>query len=334
MDSSTAESGVEPLTAKQAFLDEVLSGMSERPRSLPCKYFYDRRGSALFDQICELDEYYLTRTEAAITNQYVSEMGEQIGEGVMLVEYGSGSSSKTRLLLAHLPNPVAYVPIDISRKHLLQTAEELRRDYPEIEILPVAADFTKDFDLPTPKTPYQHIAVYFPGSTIGNFLEHEAVTLLKSIAQRCGKGGGLLIGIDLQKDTEVLEQAYDDSEGVTAEFNLNLLHRMREELGAEIEIDQFEHVARYCNDRNRIEIYLKSLRDQTVVVEEKTFDFQEGELIHTEYSHKYSIESFARLAAKAGLTLQKSWTDDRGYFAVLHLAVLDDKTCSDSRRSS
>ncbi len=323
MESSNSATNVGIASAEDSFLDAVLTGLSDSPRHLPCKYFYDHRGSALFDQICELDEYYLTRTELAITSRYASEMGEQIGEGVMLIEYGSGSSSKTRLLLEHLPDPAAYVPVDISRKHLLGTAAALQRDYPHIEILPVAVDFTTEFDLPEPEGQYTHAAVYFPGSTIGNFSKPQAVELLASIARLCGRGGGLLIGIDLDKDPSILENAYDDDAGITAQFNLNLLHRIRDELGATIDVDQFDHVARYDQEHSRIEIFLRSLCDQTVVLDEIAFEFAEGELIHTEYSHKYTIEDFAQLAASAGLTLRKSWTDERGYFAVLHLAVLD-----------
>ncbi len=323
MTNFTGSSTLELETARDSFADAVAAGLSSDPKELPCKYFYDQRGSSLFDQICELDEYYLTRTELEITRRYAAEMGEQIGEGAMLVEYGSGSSSKTRLLLDHLPDPAAYVPVDISRKHLLATAEDLRSDYPHIEILPVVADFTKPFALPSPARRPTHAAVYFPGSTIGNLEEHEAVHLLKSIAELCGRGGGLLIGVDLDKDPSVLELAYDDPQGVTSEFNLNLLHRMRDELGAELEVENFEHVARYDATNKRIEIFIRSLCDQHIELGGNRFNLSEGELIHTEYSHKYTIEGFAKIAASAGLTLRKSWTDDDDRFAVLHLAVLD-----------
>ena len=323
MDRSTDTNTVDALSAEEEFREAVIEGLSDSPRRLPCKYFYDRRGSALFDQICELDEYYLTRTELAITERYAAEMGEQIGEGVILVEYGSGSSSKTRLLLDNLPDPAAYVPVDISESHLLQTARELRRDYPDLEILPVAADFTSEFSIPQPRGDYTHVAVYFPGSTIGNLLEDEAVELLTSIAKLSGRGGGLLIGIDLDKDPEVLELAYNDRNGVTAEFNLNLLHRIRDQLGADLDVDGFEHVAHYNQDEQRMEIYLKSLRDQVITIDEHAFELGREELIHTEYSHKYTIDSFADLADRAGLTLRKYWTDDRMYFAVLHLVVAD-----------
>ena len=323
MESSTEALLVDSHPSTRAFKEDVLTGLAEYPRSLPCKYFYDHRGSALFDQICELDDYYLTRTESAIVKRHAHEMGQQIGEGAMLVEYGSGSSSKTRLLLDHLPEPVAYVPVDISRRHLSQVSLELQREYPEIEILPVAADFTCEFSLPEPSGDFTHAAVYFPGSTIGNFQQHEAEKLLESIAVLCGRGGGLLIGIDLDKDPGILELAYNDPEGITAEFNLNLLHRIRGELGAKIDIENFEHVACYDHENSRIEISLRSLCDQVIEIDAQSFDLSAGELIHTEYSHKYTIEGFAEIAATAGLTLRRSWTDENEYFAVLHFAVLD-----------
>ena len=210
------------------FLDDVVEGLSQSPKCLPCKYFYDERGSQLFDRICELDEYYLTRTELAIMRQFASEMAEQIGPGVMLVEYGSGSSIKTRLLLDHLPDPVAYVPVDISREHLQAVADQLSRAYPHIEMLPVCADFTEHFDLPVPKRRPTHVAVYFPGSTIGNLQPEDACQLLDRIARLCGVGGGLLIGVDLQKEISVIEDAYNDEAGVTAEFNLNLLKHINQ----------------------------------------------------------------------------------------------------------
>jgi dimethylhistidine N-methyltransferase len=323
MGNSTETVVSDQQTSTQSFVDDVVAGLEKDPRRLPCKYFYDQRGSVLFDQICELDEYYVTRTEAAIMRRYAAEMGAQIGSGVMLVEYGSGSSSKTRLLLDHLPDPVAYVPVDISRKHLSRVSADLQRDYPNIEVLPVAADFTKHFDLPEPTRDYTHAAVYFPGSTIGNFPRQDAERLLESIAGLCGRGGGLLIGVDLDKDPEVLEQAYNDPSGITAEFNLNLLHRIRNELDATVDPDGFEHVAYYDPDHTRIEIYLRSLRDQEIVVDGRSFECSHGELIHTEHSHKYTIEGFAEIAAKAGFTLRRSWTDDEDRFAVLHFAVLD-----------
>lgn len=307
----------------KTFHEDVVRGLRQRPRSLPCKYFYDERGSKLFDRICELDEYYLTRTELSIMERFAGEMAEQIGPGVMLVEYGSGSSIKTRILLDHLDEPAAYVPVDISREHLEQTARKLARRYPHIEILPVCADFTEEFELPTPRREPTHNAVYFPGSTIGNFQPRAAGQLLSRIVGLCGSGGGLLIGFDLQKDPEVIESAYDDAEGVTAEFNLNLLHRINRELDGGIDVDQFEHRARYNEELGRVEIDLVSRRDQTITVGERSFDLAAGEAIRTEHSYKYTIAGFAELAGTAGLTLRRAWTDDEDRFAVVHLAILN-----------
>jgi dimethylhistidine N-methyltransferase len=310
--------------ASQQFCQEVVEGLSGASKSLPCKYFYDQRGSHLFDQICELEEYYLTRTELAIMRRFADEIGQQIGPGAMLVEYGSGSSTKTRILLDHLPDIVAYAPVDISEEHLFRTARQLATDYPHIEVLPVSADFTKEFELPNSVRKTTHSAVYFPGSTIGNFEPNHALQLLQRIAPLCGTGGGLLIGIDLQKDLSVIEAAYNDSRGVTDEFNLNILHHINRELTADFDVKQFRHLAFYNSEQGRVEIYIVSTRDQDVTVGGRTFHFSAEERIHTEYSHKYTIAGFAELAAQAGLTLRKSWTDERNFFAVLHFAVRDD----------
>jgi dimethylhistidine N-methyltransferase len=308
---------------RQVFHADVLAGLRASPKHLPCKYFYDQRGSELFDQICQLDEYYLTRSELAIMDQFAPQMGEQIGPGVMLVEYGSGSSVKTRYLLDALRDPVAYVPVDISRDHLLATAAELARDYPRVEVLPVCADFTGRFALPMAARSWTHAAVYFPGSTIGNFVPPHAAKLLARIARLCGRGGGLLIGIDLKKDVRAIEAAYNDARGVTAAFNLNLLRRINRELDADFDLEQFSHRARYNHELGRVELFLDSRRDQTVTLAAEPIRFAAGESICTEYSHKYTIDEFAGLAAATGLTLRRAWTDKRRNFAVLHFAVLE-----------
>ena len=313
--------GTKTRNATSSLRKDVVQGLSATPKHLPCKYFYDERGSGLFDQICELDEYYLTRTELEIMERFADQMGAQIGPGVMLVEYGSGSSVKTRSLLAHLPEPVAYCPVDISGDHLQRTATQLSTDYPHLEVLPVCADFTQEFELPVSRRKATHVAVYFPGSTIGNFEPAEARQLLARISTFCGTGGGLLIGIDLQKDPRIIEAAYNDAAGITDQFNLNLLHRINRELGANFQVDQFQHRATYDETHHRVEISLVSRRDQTVTIGNRRFAFARQEAIHTEYSHKYTIEGFAQLAAGAGLTLHRHWTDDRQYFGVLHLAI-------------
>ncbi len=307
--------------AECEFSHDVLAGLGAPAKELPCKYFYDKQGSALFDRICELEEYYLTRAELAIMREFACEMGEQIGPAAVLVEYGSGSSVKTRYLLDALLRPAAYVPVDISGEHLAATAAKLAAAYPHIEILPVCADFTEPFILPVPARLASHAAVYFPGSTIGNFMPESAVRLLHQIAELCGKGGGLLIGVDLKKDRQTIEAAYNDRLGVTAQFNLNLLTRINRELDADFCVDQFEHRAIYNPELGRVEIDLVSRRPQYVTVAGQAFAFAMGEAIRTEYSHKYSIDDFARLAATAGFNLHRQWMDAGKNFAVLHLVV-------------
>jgi len=308
-------------TRQHVFLRDCLAGLRARPKRLPCKYFYDQRGSQLFDRICALDEYYLTRAELAIMDQFAPEMGAQIGERAMLVEFGSGSSVKTRYLLDALTDPVAYVPIDVSGDHLRLTARELARDYPHIEILPVWADFTRDFDLPRTARTSSSTTIYFPGSTIGNFLPAAAARLLRRIAICCGMVGGLLIGIDLQKDQVRIEAAYNDRLGVTAEFNLNLLGRMNRELAADFDLNQFSHRANYNQAASRIEMYLVSRQAQTVIIGGEAIEFAAGEAICTEYSHKYTVEQFATMAAKAGLSIRARWMDANRDFAVLQFTV-------------
>ena len=309
--------------ARGIFRSDVLAGLRMTPKQLPCKYFYDARGSELFDQICQLDEYYLTRSELSIMDQFAFEMGEQIGPGVTLVEFGSGSSVKTRYLLDGLPDPVSYVPVDISCQHLQQAARELERDYPHIEILPLCTDFMRSFTLPTSKRPATHTAVYFPGSTIGNFLPDAAAELLGRITQLCGERGGLLIGIDLKKELPTIEAAYNDRLGVTAEFNLNLLYRINRELGADFDIDRFDHQARYNTPLGRIEMHLISRCAQTVTIDDEIIEFTAGESICTEFSHKYTVDEFSHLAASVGLVLHREWTDRQRNFAVLHFVIAD-----------
>lgn len=302
------------------FLDDVLLGLSKSKKELHCKYFYDERGSQLFDQICELPEYYPTRTEASIMRRNADAIGQRIGDDAVLVEYGSGSSTKTRLLLDHLDDQRAYLPVDISDEHLLRTADQLRLDYPHLEIDPIVADFTIGFDLPAAyqTTP---VTVYFPGSTIGNLRPDAAVNLLSEIAKQCHSGGGLLIGFDLAKSPETLVAAYDDAAGVTAKFNLNLLSRINRELNGDFDLEQFEHVAIHNEEHSRIEIYIESQIEQTVTIGEVDVTFAEGERIFTEYSHKYSVDQFTAMAGQAGFATDELWTDENDLFAVMHLSV-------------
>ena len=298
---------------------EVLAGLRERQKTLPCKYFYDEKGSQLFDAICELPEYYLTRTELGIMEMHVAEMAAALGEQLILVEPGSGTSLKTRLLLEHLRDPVAYVPVDIAREHLLHAADQLNRLYPRLEVLPVCADFNQAFEVPAPARAAARTAVYFPGSTLGNFNPAEARQLLTHMRRLAGRDGALLVGIDLRKDVAVLEQAYDDAAGVTAEFNLNLLSRINQELDGDFDLRRFSHRAAYNAAEGCIEMHLVSTKAQAVRVAGETFEFRAGEHILSERSYKHTPEGFAALAGRAGLKIERQWTDDRRYFCVAYL---------------
>ncbi|MFG0332231.1 MAG: L-histidine N(alpha)-methyltransferase [Maioricimonas sp. JB049] len=304
------------------FLKDVLRGLSRSPRTLPCKYLYDQRGSHLFDAICELDEYYPTRTELNIMRESIHEMAERIGPQAGIVEYGSGSSLKTELLLEALDSPVAYVPVDISDQHLHAAADRMSELFPDVDVIPIHADFTDRVKLPEFPRTSRRISAYFPGSTIGNFTPEEAAGLLARIAETCQRGGGLLIGFDLQKDVRILEAAYDDSDGVTAQFNLNLLERINREIDADFDPEQFQHRAMYNREYNRVEMHLESLTAQSVTIAGCVFQFDAGETICTEHSHKYTIDGFSALAASAGLRLAQHWTDPQQLFAVAFLDVV------------
>jgi L-histidine N-alpha-methyltransferase len=303
--------------AVDEFRADVLSGLSRRRRHLPCKYFYDSRGSDLFDRICGLEEYYPTRTEMAIMREFAREMAAAIGPRATLIELGSGSSLKTRLLIDALPALARYVPVDISGAHLHCAAAQLAREYPDLRITPFCADFTRGFRLPRSLGSARRV-VYFPGSTIGNFVPREARRLLGRVARLVGPQGGLLIGIDLVKHPRTLVAAYNDAQGVTAAFNLNLLARINRELGGTFDRAAFRHLAVYDSARRRIEMHLASTRQQSVLVDGERFEFEPGETICTEYSHKYTILRFAAHAASAGLRLARAWTDPRRWFAVLY----------------
>jgi len=307
--------------ATESFREAVLSGLREDQKQVPSKFLYDERGSKLFDQICELDEYYPTRTEMEIMRENVAAMTDAIGPRVRLVEYGSGSSRKTRILLDHLEDPVAYVPVDISKDHLLESAEVLAEDYPALPVQPVCADYTTAFHLPEPPRAPRRTVGYYPGSTIGNFRREEARAFLEQIADTVRPDGGLLIGVDLKKDVDVMTAAYDDAEGVTAAFNKNLLRRMNRELDATFDLDAFEHHVRWNDERGCIESHLRSRRAQSVTVAGEAVLFEEGETIHTEDSHKYTLDGFASLAAAAGFEVDAVWTDERSYFSVQYCTV-------------
>ena len=304
-----------------SFRDDLLRGLQQLPKSIPSKYFYDERGAQLFERICETPEYYPTRTELEITRTHAEEMAGCLGERCLLVEYGSGASLKSRILLDHLDAPAGYVPIDISREQLERTAKILHGLYPRLEVLPVCADYTGDYALPTPARPARHVSVYFPGSTIGNFTRPQAASFLEHVAEISGEGGGLLLGVDLQKDRETLESAYNDAAGVTEAFNKNLLVRANRELGTDFRPDDFRHVAFYDEDEGRIEMHLESVRDQTVRIAERQVSLSAGERIHTENSYKYRLGPFADLAQGAGWSVVACWTDPERLFSVQYLEV-------------
>jgi L-histidine Nalpha-methyltransferase len=305
-----------------SFREEVLCGLGKPQKELPSKFFYDEQGSQLFEQICALDEYYPTRIELGIMRDHAGEMAAVLGQQCLLVEYGSGSSTKTRLLLDHLLQPAAYVPIDISKEHLIQAAMALAAAYPELEVLPVCADYTTDFELPMPTAPAARRVVYYPGSTIGNFDREPALRFLRHIAGVCGQGGGLLIGADLRKDPGKLHHAYNDWEGVTAAFNLNLLVRINRELGADFQLDRFRHYAFYNPREGRVEMHLVSLSKQSVHVGEAAFSFEIGESIWTESSYKYRLDEFAAMAGAAGFAVEQVWMDPQELFSVHYLTVM------------
>lgn len=306
---------------REEFLGEVLEGLSRPQKTLPCKYFYDDRGAALFEEICTVEEYYLTDADLEVMEARAAEMGTLIGPNALLVEYGSGSGRKTRYLLEHLEAPAGYVPVDISREQLEETARALAGDFPHIRVLPVCTDYTTPFALPRPRPAPARSVAFFPGSTIGNFEVPAAERFLRHIAQTCGSGGGLIIGVDLRKDPHVLEAAYNDARGVTAAFNLNLLERINRELGADFDPGGFAHQAIFNDEMSRIEMHLRSLRDQYVRLAGKSIHFAAGESICTEYSYKYDLPRFAAMAGRAGFEIEKVWTDSAGRFSVQYLVA-------------
>ncbi len=306
--------------AQDDILSEVLAGLNQTPKKLPSKLFYDKRGSELFDEICDLEEYYPTRTEIKIMQDNIKEIGSLLGEGTLLIELGSGSSIKIRLLLDYIPGLAGYVPVDISEKHLMESAEILRKDYSHVDIYPVVADYTNHFKVPQIKNSYDHKAVYFPGSTIGNFTRSEAKDFLGRIAKIIGPNGGLVIGVDLKKDIEILEAAYNDKKGVTAEFNLNILKHLNNEINSELNPENFEHYAYYNKEAGRIEMHLISNKEQVFSINGYSIHFEEGEHIITEYSNKYTIEEFGELASDY-FEVKKVWTDENNLFSVMYLRV-------------
>jgi dimethylhistidine N-methyltransferase len=303
------------------FLQDATSGLQAEPKRLSPMYFYDATGSKLFDRICELEEYYPTRTEVSILRRNQRAIGEAIGEDASLIELGSGSSLKTHLVLESVKGLHSYVPIDISKKHLLEAASRIQNDFESLRVLPVCADFMGELRLPAEASRASRKVFWFPGSTIGNLPESARHELLARLAKLCQPQGGLLVGIDLKKSSDVIERAYNDDKGVTAAFNLNVLERMNRELGADFNVDRFAHKAFYNDTEGRIEMHLESLEDQRVHLHDQVFEFSEGETLCTEYSYKFTVDGFASEASKCGLRLVNQWQDDRNLFAVLMLST-------------
>ncbi len=296
---------------------DVIPGLSKRQKSLPCKLLYDRRGSELFERICELPEYYVTRTERGIMEANIESIASAIGPDCQLVEFGSGNSSKTTFLLDHLETPKSYVPIDISRVHLLESARKLQQLYPDLDVLPIPGDFNSAIEIPVGPRPTDNRVVFFPGSTLGNLEEDEAFVFMGRIAKLVGPRGALLIGIDMKKPLEVLLPAYDDKAGVTAEFSLNMLQHINRELLADFDLDQFRHEAVWDEENNHIDISLVSLVDQVVTIGEEAFVFPEGERVAIEKSHKYTAEEFEHLAKD--FDIKRVWSDEQDWFRVVLL---------------
>lgn len=296
------------------FFAEVIDGLHRIPKTVSPKFFYDTKGSRLFDAICELEEYYPTRTEMQILTRHAGNIADMIGEHSFMIEPGSGSSIKVRVLLDEL-RPHTYMPMDISRQHLLDAAYRLANEYPWLDIHAACADFTTKLEIPDQPDAINRIA-FFPGSSIGNFEPDAARAFLAHLGETVGIGGGLLIGVDLDKDPALLNAAYNDSEGITADFNLNLLTRMNRELNADFELDNFDHNAFYNAELGRVEMHLVSLANQSVNIGQHCFSFSKGETIHTECSYKYTISDFQALANKAGFKPLKVWTDPDNLFSV------------------
>jgi len=317
--------------SRDCFLYEAIEGLSRPQKTLPCKFLYDEEGSRLFDEICELEEYYPTRTEDRILRENIFEIAGVIGRECRLAEFGSGSSTKTRHLLTHLPDMAGYIPIDISGPQLLKSAARLSDEFPGLEITPLEADYGDISELPRTKRKAKRTVAFFPGSTIGNFDPAAAVGFLRNIASLCGREGGLLIGVDRKKPKSILEPAYNDRKGVTARFNLGILARANRELGANFDVSAFRHHAPYNETHGRIEMHLVSERTQVVDLDSRQFRFEEGEYITTEHSYKYTRSGFAGLALKAGFEVVKHWEDENHLFGVSFLRV---RECMVARMSS
>jgi dimethylhistidine N-methyltransferase len=319
MNGTVRELDRSQMADREDFRRAVLDGLSRRPRAIPAKFLYDARGSALFDQICELPEYYLTRTETAILRAHAGDIAALAGPDCALIEFGSGSSVKSRLLLDAM-DLALYAPIDISREHLDRSVSRLRHDYPSLPIQAVCTDYMALADLPQLSVSARRIG-FFPGSSIGNLEPHEVIAFLLRVRSLLGDKGALVLGVDLKKNPGLLHAAYNDSAGVTAAFTLNLLRRMNRELQATFDLDRFAHDAFYNPVEGRIEIYFRSLAEQSVMIAGRSFAFADGERVHTEYSYKYDVPQLRSLAQQSGFRLDKIWMDPERLFAVAYLAI-------------
>lgn len=303
--------------SSEGVLNEIIRSLSKSQKELSCKFFYDEQGSILFEQISELEEYYLTRTEISILNNNIEKISDTVGEEALILELGSGSSRKIRILLDNFKKVAAYIPVDISREFLLQSAKNLGEEYKDLKIIPIVADYTRPFTIPEFKMPYSRLVAYYPGSTIGNFTKEQAGKFLKNISGLCGPKSGLLIGFDLKKESEILEKAYNDGKGITAEFNLNILKNINANFGTNFEINKWKHIAFYNEKQGRVEMHLKSLEDQSVRLNGTSISFKKDETIHTENSYKYSIEEFKEMIEDF-YSLKNVWSDPGNKFAVCY----------------
>jgi dimethylhistidine N-methyltransferase len=305
-----------PRTEAERFLADVLRGLSAPQRWTPPKWLYDERGCAIYARITALPEYYLTRTEAEIMDRHADEIAGAVGPDALVFEYGAGDGSKAVRLLDSLRRPAAYLPVELARPALLAAVEVVHRRFPLLPVRPVWADFAEPFELPAADLGAARRVAFFPGSTIGNFDPADAVALLHRMALHAGRGGRLVVGVDQAKDAATLERAYDDAQGVTAEFDLNLLARINRELGGDFDVETFRHRAVYDPRRSRVEMHLESIVDQIVHVAGRPFAFRAGETIHTESSYKWEARAFDALAAFAGWRLERTFTDERAWYAV------------------
>jgi len=301
------------------FARAVTEGLSGTNKAIPCRFLYDARGSVLFEEITRLDEYYPTRTETGLLAAHGPDIAALAGQGCAVIEFGSGSSRKTHILLEHMENASGYVPIDIDNAALDEAVLRLRKQFPGLPLFPIHADFDQTIDFPDALEQVSKLG-FFPGSTIGNSEHNSAIGFLVRARELLGEESSLLIGADLRKDPDVLQRAYDDSQGVTARFTLNIIQRINRELRGNLDITQFRHMALYNEDLGRIEIYLESLTDQTMEILGREFSLKKGERIHVENSHKYTLQQFRDMAHEAGWQTVQVWTDDKDYFSLHYLS--------------